>query len=145
MRRSLHHPRLGARGAALWLAVAAAGCGGGAQPPAAAPSRGARLYIASCLACHQPDGRGISGVQPPLAGTPVTIGEPAALLAWVMFGERPAELPKGRYTGLMPQFGYLADADLAELLSHVRASFGNRAAPVTAAMVAAARAAHRRG
>ena len=126
------------------LLLFGAACGGGGGAPRAPPTRGARLYIGTCLACHQPDGGGVSGVQPPLAGTPVTVGDPEVLLAWVLFGERPPTLPKGRYSGIMPQFGYLADADLAELLTHVRSSFGNHAPPVTIAMVAAARAVHRR-
>jgi mono/diheme cytochrome c family protein len=84
-------------------------------------------------------------MQPPLAGTPVAIGDPAELLGWVMFGRRPAALPAGVYHGVMPQFGYLSDDELATILTHVRSSFGNHAPPVTPAMVAAARAAHRAG
>ncbi|HXQ63324.1 MAG TPA: cytochrome c [Steroidobacteraceae bacterium] len=120
-----------------------AGCGDGAPPTPA--THGAHLYVANCIACHLPKGEGVKGLQPPLAGTPVTIGEPADLLGWVMFGQRPAALPKGVYGGIMPQFSYLSDADLAALLTHVRSSFGNHASPVTPAMVAAARAAHQSG
>jgi mono/diheme cytochrome c family protein len=130
--------------AVLLLCVGASlgGCGGSAKP-VVADSPGARLYLSNCAACHRGDGSGIRGLQPPLAGTPVAIGEPEPLLGWVMYGRRPAALPRGGYAGVMPQFAYLADEDLAALLSYVRSSFGNRAAPVTAAMVAAARAAHR--
>jgi mono/diheme cytochrome c family protein len=126
----------------LCLAAALGGCGGGAKP-IVADTPGARLYLSTCSACHRGDGSGIDGLQPPLAGTPVAVGDPATLLAWVMYGRRPAALPRGAYAGVMPQFAYLADDDLAALLSYVRSSFGNRAPPVTAAMVAAARAAHR--
>jgi mono/diheme cytochrome c family protein len=129
--------------ALLLLGAGAAGCGGGGGAPQAPATPGARLYVAYCLACHQASGAGVKGVQPPLAGTPVTIGDPAELLGWVMFGTRPATLPKGAYSGVMPQFSYLGDADLAALLTHVRASFGNHAPAVTPAMVAAARAAER--
>ena len=125
--------------AALMLISALAACDG--SRPDGSP--GARLYASNCLACHQANGEGVPGVQPPLAGTPVPAGDAAALLGWVMFGERPAALPKGQYSGVMPQFGYLSDADLAALLTYVRSSFGNRAAPVTPAMVAEVRAAHR--
>ena len=136
------------RAAAALAALAllgAAGCGRSAPPgtAAAAASPGARLYLNNCVACHQPHGEGLRGVQPPLTGTPVTIGDPAQLLAWVMFGRRPAALPKGAYSALMPQFAYLPDEELAVLLSYVRSSWGNAAAPVTAAMVARARAANR--
>lgn len=135
----------------LLLAVAAAalagcapgGTGGQAGGHPATPAE--QLYARTCAACHRPDGSGIEGVQPPLAGTPVTVGEPGELLGWVLYGRRPAALPRGAYAGIMPQFSYLSDEDLATLLTHVRTSFGNHAAPVTAAMVAAARAAHRAG
>ena len=117
-------------------------CGPGAGP-ATPPSPGARLYANNCLACHQKNGEGVPNVQPPLAGTPVPVGDPGELLGWVLYGERPASLPRGRYSGVMPQFSYLSDEDLAALLSYVRSNFGNAAPPITPAMVAAARAAHR--
>ncbi len=127
--------------ASVLAAVVLAACGSGTPP--APPSPGARLYTSNCLACHQKNGEGVPQVQPPLAGTPVPVGEPGELLRWVMFGERPASLPRGAYAGAMPQFGYLSDDDLATLLSYVRSSFGNHASPVTPAMVAEARVAHR--
>jgi mono/diheme cytochrome c family protein len=130
-----------AAAASVFAATALAACGSGTPP--VPPSPGARLYASNCLACHQKNGEGVAQVQPPLAGTPVPTGEPSALLRWVMFGERPASLPRGAYAGVMPQFGYLSDDDLATLLSYVRSSFGNHASPVTPAMVAEARGAHR--
>ena len=127
--------------AATLAAMLLAACGSGG--PATPPSPGSRLYTSNCLACHLGNGEGIPGVQPPLAGTPVPLGDPRELLGWVLYGERPASLPRGQYSGLMPQFSYLPDADLATLLTYVRSSFGNHAAAITPAMVAEARAAHR--
>jgi mono/diheme cytochrome c family protein len=128
--------------AAAWLA----GCGGDGAPPAAtatAPaSPGARLYMQNCIACHQRNGEGVPGVQPSLAGTVVTIGDPEALLAWVMYGVRPETLPKGQYRGVMPQFAYLSDADLAALTTYIRTSFGNSASAVGPDLVQKVRAAH---
>jgi mono/diheme cytochrome c family protein len=124
---------------AAWVLVA---CGSGGTP-ASPPSPGSRLYAGNCLACHQKDGTGVPGVQPPLVGTPVPVGDPRELLGWVLFGERPASLPRGAYSGVMPQFGYLSDDDLATLLTYIRSSFGNQASAITPAMVAEARAAHR--
>ncbi len=132
------------RARALLLAIAALAASCGRAPPPATDTPGARLYVAYCVACHRPDGGGVAGMQPPLAGTPVAIGEPEPLLGWVLYGRRPAALPRGVYAGVMPQFAYLSDEDLATLLSYVRSQFGNHAAPVTPAMVAAARAAHLR-
>ena len=106
-----------------------------AQPP----SRGSRLYTAHCLSCHQAQGQGVSGIQPPLAGTPVPNGDPEVLLAWVMVGVRPTVLPAGHYAGVMPQFNYLSDADLAAILSYVRSSFGNQSSVITVEQVASVR------
>jgi mono/diheme cytochrome c family protein len=133
--------------AATWLA----GCGGGGPAPpttasngpsAATASPGARLYLQNCIACHQRNGEGVPGVQPSLAGTVVTIGDPEALLAWVMYGVRPETLPKGQYRGVMPQFAYLSDGDLAVLTTYIRTSFGNSASAVGPDLVQKVRAAH---
>ncbi len=127
-------------------ALAAAACllaaCGGPHGPAKPLDRGSLLYLQNCLACHQANGEGVPGVQPPLAGTPVPNGPPEEMLAWVMYGVRPATLPKGQYSGVMPQFAYLPDADLAALVTHVRTSFGNSASPVTPDLVRQVRAAH---
>jgi mono/diheme cytochrome c family protein len=103
---------------------------------------GAVAYRKNCISCHLPQGQGIAGVQPPLAQTPVPIGDPQALLGWVMFGQRPAALPAGQYSGQMPQFQYLSDQELADLLTYVRHSFGNQASEITVDQVKAARQAH---
>ena len=131
----------------LVLAALAAlgGCGPRAAAPPQATSAGARLYVTTCSACHQLHGEGVGGVQPALAGTPVAVGDPDELLRWVLFGIRPAALPKGPYAGVMPQFGYLNDEQLATLLTWVRSSFGNHASAISPAMVAAVRAAHSAG
>lgn len=125
------------------VAAVVAGCGGGTPPATAAKplSQGERLYVQNCIACHQRNGEGIPGVQPALAGTVVTVGDPEALLAWVMYGTRPETLPKGAYRGVMPQYAYLSDADLAALLTHVRTSFGNSASPIAPDLVATVRTA----
>jgi len=114
----------------------------GPARPAADASPGERLYAMNCRSCHGAAGEGVRGMQPPLAGTPVPNGAPDVLLAWVMYGRRPAVLPRGVYAGVMPQFAYLTDTDLAALLTWVRGSFGNHAAPITPQMVASARLAH---
>jgi mono/diheme cytochrome c family protein len=130
--------------ATAWLAACGGGTPGTTSTASSAPpaSPGARLYVQNCIACHQRNGEGVPGVQPALAGTPVTIGDPEPLLAWVMFGVRPESLPKGEYRGVMPQYAYLSDADLAALITHVRSSFGNSASAVGPDLVAKVRAAH---
>jgi mono/diheme cytochrome c family protein len=141
------HPKIVRLAPVLLIAALATGltaCGGGdpAATAAAPATPGARLYMQNCIACHQRNGEGVNGVYPALAGAPVVTGPPEALLAWVMYGVRPDTLPKGQYRGVMPQYAYLKDAEIADLLTHVRTGFGNSASPITPELVAQVRAAH---
>jgi mono/diheme cytochrome c family protein len=99
---------------------------------------GERIYNGNCVPCHQQTGAGIPGVYPGLAGSPVVLGDPAELSRWVLKGQRPPSMPAGRYSTQMLQFGWMKPADAAALFSYVRSNFGNAAAPVDAAAVAAA-------
>ena len=118
----------------------AAGCSPGSTPAAGGATGpqpdGARLYAGNCIACHQQDGRGIPGVYPALAGSPVVAGDPVALAAWIVQGTRPASRPAGRYTTVLPQFAWLRADAAAALLTYLRRSFGNQAAAVDAAALA---------
>jgi mono/diheme cytochrome c family protein len=128
---------------ALALSAGLAACGGDAPKTAALPpSPGLTLYYQNCIACHGKNGEGVKGVQPALAGTPVAVGDPEVMLAWVMYGVRPASLPKGQYAGVMPQFAYLSNEDLATLTTWVRSNFGNAASPITPDVVRKVRATH---
>lgn len=118
----------------------AAGCGSG-SPDGAAPTRGAVVYATHCASCHQRNGRGLGNTQPPLAGSVTVNGDPQVLIAWTLHGKRPTTLPPRRGLAVMPQFAWLSDDDVAAVLTHIRGSYGNAAAPVTAAEVAAVRAA----
>jgi mono/diheme cytochrome c family protein len=100
-------------------------------------SRGAQLYQQVCAACHMPDGTGVSGLQPPLAGSAVVAGDPSTLIRVVLHG--PASvLPatRAKYANTMPPFAAAYnDADLAETLTFVRRTFGKGASPITAEQV----------
>lgn len=116
------------------LAALLAPCAAPAQPSpgtASAPADGRTLFARNCAACHQADGRGIPGAFPALAGSSVVVGAPA---------EAAEVLLKGR--GGMPDFSAsLDDAEIAGVLTYTRGSWGNRAAPVTEAEIAARRSA----
>jgi len=120
------------RAAPLVLAAAAAACAACAPSAAPAPAgkTGADLYSGNCVACHQQNGQGIPNVYPSLVGSAVVLGDPAAFARWVVKGQRPASLPAGRYSTVMPQFGWMKDSDVAALLTYVRGSFGNSAPAV---------------
>lgn len=129
---------------AAWSGVAllAAGLAGCGDP--APVDRGARIYAVHCGSCHQRDGRGRQGAQPSLAGSAVATGDPRALAAWLLFGERPAGLAPSRGAVRMPPFPWLSDADIAAVITHVRSNFGNLAAAVTEEEVSAVRASRAR-
>lgn len=129
----------------LAIAVAALHAPARAQAPAPAPAAvpvtatpapapapdGKALFAKNCAACHQAGGKGIPGAFPALAGNAFVQG-PAADVMTVLL--------KGR--GGMPDFsGNLDDAEIVAVLTHVRASWGNRAAPIAADDVAAQRTA----
>ena len=112
-------------------------CAGSSDPG----DRGAQVYGTHCASCHQRDGQGVGRTQPALAGSATATGDPGKLIAWVLFGVRPGTNQPTRSIAAMPQFYWLSDDDVAAVLTHVRTHFGNLAAPITAAEVAAVRAA----
>ena len=89
----------------------------------------ARAFADNCAACHQPDGKGIEGAFPALAGDRFVLGPASPAIRIVLEGRAG-----------MPTFkADLTDAQIAAALTHVRTSWGNSAGPVTAAEVAALR------
>jgi mono/diheme cytochrome c family protein len=110
------------------------------QVPAELLAAGKAVYSANCLACHQADGNGVPGLNPPLAGSEWVTGDKAKLVGTVLNGLRGPITVKGeRYNGVMPQQSHLADADIAAALTYVRNSFGNQGDVINAEDVKAAR------
>lgn len=115
-----------------------------AEVLAAAPARavdGAQLFAANCAACHQANGEGIPQVFPPLVGSEWVTGDEHALIRILLHGVTGAIEVKGAtYNGAMPAFAdRFGDAELAALLTYVRAAWGNGAAAVTPEAVQAQR------
>ncbi len=104
---------------------------------------GKQLFAANCQACHQAGGQGIPGVFPPLAASPWVNGEPDRLAQILLHGMTgPLDVLGTTYNGAMPAFGeQFSDAEIAALATHIRSQWGNHAAPVDAAQIAAARTA----
>lgn len=109
----------------------------GAVPANATP---ADLYATACASCHLANGAGNHPVFPPLAGSPWVTGDAERLVRLSLHGlSGPIEVNGVAYSGMMPGFAHLDDARLAQVLTHVRTSWGNRADVVTAEDVAAVR------
>ena len=118
------------------------------QKPAAAPAgiqasiaRGNALYMRTCIACHQKDGGGVPRMNPPLIKTSYVLGDKTRLINIVLKGlnER-IEIEDEEYSNPMPPQPQLTDEEVADVLTFVRNSFGNKASAVTPAEVKATRA-----
>jgi mono/diheme cytochrome c family protein len=88
-----------------------------------------------CATCHQPDGRGLSAsLFPPLVGTQWVLGSEERLIKIVLKGLMGPIVVNGReYPGQVPMTPYegmLNDNEIAAVLTYVRNSFGNQAAPI---------------
>ena len=104
-------------------------------------AKGKGVYIANCAACHQPDGSGLAGAFPPLAGSDYLKGDRNQVMAAALFGlAGPITVNGVDYNGIMPSLGHLPDADLAAALTYVFGSWGNDGAAVSVEEVAALRA-----
>lgn len=116
-------------------AVAAAGAG----------VDGKALYAAQCAACHQPTGKGVTGVFPPLDGSEWVGGNARVLANILLHGiDGEIEVLGTTYKGAMPSFQRLSDGELAAIASWLRSQWSNRAEPVDASVFEQERAAQRR-
>jgi mono/diheme cytochrome c family protein len=134
------------KGLAIGLAAVVASGAAAALPSTSSStpeaSQGAILYKQTCATCHMADGSGVPNLQPALdGGNRVVVGKPATLIALMLEGPAVA-LPADRekYANQMPSFEALTDEEIAAVLTYVRTSFGNKATPITAKQVTAARA-----
>ncbi|HEX3099012.1 MAG TPA: cytochrome c, partial [Usitatibacter sp.] len=100
--------------------------------------RGRLVYVDQCSGCHMENGTGIAHVFPPIRGnTGVHAEDPTSLARLVLEGAPSAKTPSKPEGFAMPAFGWkLSDAEVADLLTYVRASFGNEATPVSASKIA---------
>jgi mono/diheme cytochrome c family protein len=88
---------------------------------------GAKLYENHCVACHQADGKGVSGIYPALAGsTALTMGGGVNAIHLVLSGGfAPSTAGNPRPYG-MPPFGQaLNDSEVAAVVSYARNTWGN--------------------
>ncbi len=108
---------------------------------AASITRGAVVYKNVCITCHQADGGGVQNMNPPLIKTEYVLGDKTRLSHIVLAGlAEPIEINGDDYKQHMPAQNYLTDQQIADVLTYVRNSFGNKASAVKVAEVQAVRA-----
>ena len=94
--------------------------------------RGKKVYEQYCISCHQVDGGGVPGLNPPLEKTSFVAGSKTRLIRIVIKGLNTHEDVDGEtYTNTMPPLNYLKDQQISDVLTFVRNSFGNKATTIT--------------
>jgi mono/diheme cytochrome c family protein/glucose/arabinose dehydrogenase len=87
-----------------------------------------------CVTCHQADGKGLPPAFPPLATSRWVTEDAERLIKLTLYGlTGPIEVNGKKYDGQVPMTpfgGMLNDAEVAAVLTYVRNSFGNAAAPI---------------
>jgi mono/diheme cytochrome c family protein len=98
---------------------------------------GREVYRNACQACHQPDGRGMDKIAPPLVGSALALATADVPVRVLLHGK---EGP----IGLMPPVGQIfTDEQIAAVLTYIRREWGQGGEPVEPATVTSVRAANK--
>lgn len=110
--------------------------------PVASPAfvAGKTVYLQNCATCHQTDGGGVPDLNPPLSKTSYVLGDKSRLINVVLKGLNQQAVNGEKYSNAMPPLNYLTDKEIANVLTFIRGSFGNKAGAITEADVKKTRA-----
>jgi nitrite reductase (NO-forming) len=104
-------------------------------------ARGKAVYLGTCSTCHQLEGQGLASVFPPLAKSDYLMADAERSIRIVLAGlSGPIDVNGAKYDNVMPPLANLTDHEIADVLTYVRNSFGNRGDPIEDAAVAKVRA-----
>ena len=103
----------------------------GPNPPPAVAEKppeklnGSKLFQTNCASCHQENGKGITGLFPPLAGNPYLFKDEYPVLV-VLFGlAGPIKVQGEEFKNSMPSFSHLSDEEIASIINYIRKAWGN--------------------
>ena len=100
------------------------------------------LFTGVCAACHQPHGKGLDGVAPPLMDSEWVLGPEQRLVRIVLHGLTGPVSVKGKTYRLdMPAFGSFTDEQISGILTYIRREWEHGASPIGPETVKAIRAA----
>lgn len=92
---------------------------------------GKQTFLGLCAACHQPTGKGLEGLAPPLVDSEWVTGSPERSARIVLHGVRgPLRVKEVQYNLDMPAAGFLSDDQIAGVLTYLRREWGHEAEPV---------------
>jgi len=110
---------------------------------AALLAHGKERYDQVCALCHGPNGEGKPGQAPPLAGSEWVNTKGFQRMARIPLEglSGPVDVKGQTWSLSMPAMGAaMSDADLADVLTYIRSSWGNKGGPVTDTDIKALRA-----
>lgn len=94
--------------------------------------RGKKVYDQYCLSCHMPSGMGVPRMAPSLVKSKYVLGTKTKMIRIVLRGSD--EIPESEdrdFTNPMVPILNLTDQQLADVLTFIRNSYGNRASVIT--------------
>jgi nitrite reductase (NO-forming) len=101
---------------------------------------GAALYNGTCSVCHQDNGAGLPDVFPPLAGSDFLMADPKRAIGIVLNGlTGPVTVNGASFNSVMPPMSQLNDDEVANILTFVMNSWGNKGPAISADDVARVR------
>ena len=100
-------------------------------------AKAAKLYEQHCAQCHGDKGQGVANAYPALAGNrAVTMPSTENLVQMVLGGGfSPATTGNSRPFGMPPFVLVLDDSEVADVITHIRSSWGNQAGGITSIQV----------
>ena len=103
---------------------------------------GKKIYNGNCANCHHADGAGQPGMYPPMGGSALVVGSKERLAAILLQGLAGSLTVNGGAYGsaVMPAWNSsLTDDKIANVMTYIRASWGNKANAATEDEVSKAR------
>jgi mono/diheme cytochrome c family protein len=89
--------------------------------------RGKEVYELYCQNCHMENGKGIPGVNPPVAKADYLKRPSKTLINIILKGQSGEVLVNGKkYNTMMPAQDYLTDTQIADVLNYIKNSWGNK-------------------
>jgi nitrite reductase (NO-forming) len=102
---------------------------------------GEALYAGTCSVCHQTSGEGMPGVFPPLAKSDYLLADPKRAASHVLKGISGKITVNGRdYNSVMPPMAQLNDDEVANIMTYVLNTWGNKGGAISTAEVKKLRA-----
>lgn len=87
--------------------------------------RGEEIYGDFCVACHLPNGKGMTGVFPPLAESDYLLEKREESIRAIKYGQKGEIIVNGQsYNSVMTPLG-LEDDEVADVMNYILNSWGN--------------------